>query len=126
MAGIRTDEGELRFEREQIDVTSGLPRPDERWTYTDHHGHEHHWRDGWPTLRWVVDEPEYIDEDGEEYPAEGHYECPFCGEDISPGMRGPSGFREFIPGREQWWLNGEPISAERGREIYERLRHGQT
>jgi hypothetical protein len=105
---------------EQIEVTSNLPRPDKHWTFTDAQGHEHFWSEGWPSLRWVVDQEDYvIIEDGypEEYPGSGHYECILCGEEISPGMTGPSPFREFIPGMVSYYLDGEPITEEQYREI---------
>jgi len=101
------DGRELRAECEMIEVTSNLPRPDKAWTFTDAQGHEHAWSQGWPSLRWVVDEPETDD-----WPEEGHYECLLCGETIAPGMSGPSMFREFIPGVVSYYLDNEPISRE--------------
>jgi hypothetical protein len=81
---------------EQIEVTSSLPRPDPGWRHTDAHGHEHRYKSD--TLRWVQDEPDWIDVDGEEYPGDGHYECIQCGEHIQPGSIGPSMYREYMAG----------------------------
>lgn len=110
------DFGELRVETEMIDVTSGLPRPDENWTYTDQHGHEHRYDDGYPTLIQVVDETYWCPDCNDEH-EKTHLECRECGEHINPGLRGPSMFREFIPGPRSYYLNDEPISEQRFREI---------
>jgi len=101
---------------DMIDVTSSLPRPDEKWTYTDRAGHEHHWSDdAWPTLRQVIDDVYWVlDDDGyEEYKEEEfHWECVQCGEHIEPGMRGPSMFKEYMPGHTSYFLDGEEITHE--------------
>jgi hypothetical protein len=119
---ITGDFGELRIETQMIDVTSSLPRPDKSWTYTDEHGHEHRYDDGYPTLVRVVDATR-VDEDGEEW-EESHLECRECGEHIAPRMTGPSRFREYAPGRIAAYLNGEPISKERYLEIVEQYSPG--
>ncbi len=114
------DFGELRMEREMIDVTSDLPRPDKNWTYTDARGHEHRYDDGWPTLVTIVDGTYWCEEHEEEH-EETHLACAICGEAISPGMVSPPPGREFIPGRTSAWLNGEPISKERYEELVRSL-----
>ncbi len=94
----------LSVQVEQIEVTSDTPRLDPAWEYVDEEGHKHRYDADkrTPTLTWVVDEPGgvYVDSDGypDDYPDEGHYECVICGEHITPGMRGPSLFREYVPG----------------------------
>jgi hypothetical protein len=108
--------GELIIHREVIDVTSSLPKPDPKWTYTDQHGHEHHYDNGYPTLVTVVDET-YLCADCNSEHQDTHLECPLCHEAIEPGTIGPSGFREFAPGRMSATLDGEPISQERAEEI---------
>jgi hypothetical protein len=113
---IRGDFGELVTETEAIEVASSLPRPDRSWRYTDRESHEHYWQDGYPTLTRVVDETYWCADCGDEH-TESHLECPLCGEHIEPGTVGPSTFREFMPGRTSYWLNGEPITPERAREI---------
>lgn len=56
------------------------------WRYTDARGHEHHLSlDGFPTLRWIVDEVRF-DEDTATDASPGHWECPLCGEHITPQM----------------------------------------
>lgn len=94
----------LRVETDMVEITSGLPRPDQSWTYTDRQGHEHFWRDGWPTLRWVEDEPT-ADDDGD-----GHWECAACGEQIEPGIAPAGAVREFVPGLTSACIDGEPVS----------------
>lgn len=116
-SAITGDFGELRWETEMIDVTSGLPKPDPNWTFTDLQGHEHRYDDGYPTLVRVV-ESTTVDEDGEEWD-EWHFACRACGQHIEPGTTGPSRFREYAPGRTQAFLNGEPISKERFEELVE-------
>lgn len=82
--------------RDIIDVSSCSERRDEDWQFTDTYGH-HHWYNKrtkrYPTLVQVVDCPET-----EDYPEDWHYECCICGEEIHPGTKPPSCFRERIPG----------------------------
>jgi hypothetical protein len=115
------DFGTLRVETDMIDVTSNLPRPDKAWTYTDRAGHDHRWDHGYPTLV-VVDEETYWCEDCGDEHTDSHYECPRCGEEIRPGLVGPSLHREYIPGRTEYLLNGEPISEDEARRIIEATR----
>ncbi len=87
--------------RDMIDVTSNVPYPDPDWRSTDASGHEHYRKDdGYPTLRWIVDESAYSRvEHGflEEYPEAGHYECSICGERITPGTK-VDAVRRYVPG----------------------------
>jgi hypothetical protein len=116
MSSMDTDFGMLSVEVEAIDVTSSLPRADKNWRFADTRGHEHYWQDGWPTLVRVVDGT-WTDEDGEEH-EESHLECLQCGgEHVEPGMVGPDGFREFMPGMRRYLLDGVEISEERAQEI---------
>lgn len=117
----QTPFGELRVEVEQVEVTSSGPRPDKDWRYTDQKGHEHYWRNGYPTIVEVVDRT-YWCPDCEDEHQDTHLECPICHEHISPGMLGPSMWREFVPGRRSYWLNGEPVSEERANEIIAEMR----
>jgi len=104
--------GTLRVERADIEVTSGMPRPDPSWTHIDQHGHTHTWTDhDLPTLRWIVDERAWC-ASCNDWHEEGHYECQQCGERVEPVMRGPSSFREFMPGLTDYYLNDEPIAEE--------------
>jgi hypothetical protein len=112
--------GTLRAEVEMIDVTSRGPRPDKAWRYTDAAGHQHFWRDGWPTLEWLVTE-RYWCEDCQDEHAEGEWICPLCEEVITPNMVGPSMFKERIPGLTSYYLNDEPISGQRYRELVAQL-----
>lgn len=113
--------GDLRFEREVIEVTSSLPSADEGWRFSDAAGHEHYYRDGYPTLVAVVDDRYWCDDCGDEH-IDSHWECPQCGERITPGLVGPDCFRRFAPGRAKWTLDGQPISEERAQEIIEARR----
>lgn len=83
---------------EPIEVTSNLPEPDPDWRYVDAQGHEHTYSDGYPTLVEVEDWPAGVDVDGFDYPAGTRLECRLCGEEVRPGLRGPTGFREYIAG----------------------------
>lgn len=88
---------------DHIEVTSMGPRPDPEWSHVDASGHVHRWSNSWSTgsdsFVWVQDEDDWMDEEGEEYPGEGHYECRQCHEHLSPGLRGASPCREYIPGQ---------------------------
>jgi len=55
-------------------------------------------------------------------PGESHLECPLCGETINPGMVDPPPYREVIPGRRSYYLNDEPITEERARELLDAAR----
>jgi hypothetical protein len=121
MSTITGEFGELRIDVEQIDVTSCGRRVDETWRYTDQAGHEHYWRDGYPTLVEIVDERYWCDDCEDEH-TETHLECPLCGESIVPGTRSAGTYREFRPGRKSITLNGEPISEERANEIIQAVR----
>lgn len=88
------------------------PEPDEKWQFTDAHGHEHHYAPGYPTLRWIVDET-WTDEFGDEM-EDGHYECPRCGEHIAPGLTFYP-YRRYIAGPTEWTLNGQPITEDEAR-----------
>jgi len=111
----------LRIEVEEVEVTSNAPRTDEAWTYTDQRGHEHYWRDGYPTLRYVVDETYWCGDCRDEH-TEGHYECLECGEHITPGMRPPSMVREFMPGLKSFYLDDQPVSVEEAQRFMDAAR----
>ena len=112
---IHTPSGTLRVEREVIEVTSNAPRTDEAWTYTDERGHEHYWRDGYPTLQWVTEDTYWCSDCDDEHDDGGHWECRECGETVEPGMRPPSMYREFMPGPTSYFLNDEPVTAAQAR-----------
>lgn len=124
----------LVCEVEHVEVTSNMPRRDPEWTHTDSSGHLHTYGNGTtPTLRWVIDEPGgvYTDADGytDEYPGEGHYECVFCAEHVTPGMRGPSTVREFMSGASSFHIEGRTdtddvwcwVTEEQHRDLWSRL-----
>ena len=85
------------------------------WCYSDKAGHEHRW-DGeqLPTLRWVVDEPEGIDSEGEEWPEQGHWECALCDERVEPGyvVEYPAGSVVQIPGMQHYFIDGKEVTKD--------------
>lgn len=143
MATLHTPNWQLSVEVEQIEITSNAPRTDPAWKHVDKQGHVHAYGEhgSLPTLTWVVDYEGgvYCDEDGypEEYPDKGHWECVQCGEHIEPGMRGPSLFREYMPGRvnatlhtdgADYWVTGDQVEGlqnrmrlTRDRSIWDRI-----
>jgi hypothetical protein len=124
MSTVATYQGEfgtLVVEMEFIEITSNSPRPDKGWRHTDAAGHEHHWRDGYPTLARVVDRVYWCADCGDEHD-ETHLECPLCHETVEPGMVGPPPYREFVPGRTSYRLDGRPVSETRAKEIVEAYR----
>lgn len=121
---MKGDQGELTFHTDMIEVTSRGPKPDRNWRHADSNGHEHYWTsDGYETLERVVDDT-WTDEDGEEI-EETHLACKLCGETVVPGTTGPTGFREFAPGRTSYLLDGQRISEERAKEIMAAYRQGR-
>jgi hypothetical protein len=121
MATITGEFGELHIEVERVEITSALPRANKNWRYTDQAGHEHYWRNGYPTLVEIVDDGYWCDDCEDEH-GETHLECPLCGESIVPGTHGGGTFLEFMPGRRFITLSGEPISEERANEIIQAAR----
>jgi hypothetical protein len=118
---VRLPDGRvLEIEVDMIDVTSGLPQPDEGWTYTDHVGHPHRWDNGYPTLVLVIDETYWCTDCGDEH-TDDHWECPLCGEEIKPGTRGPDLFRRYIPGLTSYSLDGEPITREQAMALAQQV-----
>jgi hypothetical protein len=118
---LRGDFGELTIEVEQVDVTSALPRADQQWRYMDRTGHEHHWDNGYPTLATVVDETYWCDDCDDEHQI-SHLECPQCHETITPATVPAPPWREYIPGRRSYFLNGEEITQEQAQELINRTR----
>lgn len=125
MSGIRTARGELVIETEEIEVTSNLPRADRNWRFTDAAGHEHYWRDGYPTLVTVTDDSYWCADCRDEH-TDQHLECPQCHETVRPRAVGPSGFREFAPGRTTYWLDGVEIDEATARRLYDETRGGAS
>lgn len=125
MATMAGPTGELTCETESIDVTGGS-RPDENWRYTDRRGHEHYWRDGYPTLvygarpgLWML----------RAHPGRltarrrlrdfrpTQQQCRICAEPIKPPLTSGGGWREFAPGLTQWYFNGQPVTPEQAEGI---------
>ena len=111
----------FRVECDPIEVTM-LNRPDEGWSHTDSHGHEHFWtfrgkrghysptaKAELPTLRRVVTGTGYYP-DGEPYDI-AHYECRECGERVEPRSK-TDDYRQFIPGPRRCYINDEPVTPE--------------
>lgn len=95
-ARLTTSGVDLSIEQDWIDVTSGLPTPNEQWTYTDRQGHEHRYARGYPTLDLIIDASHWCDghegpwnHDPHEAIDESHYECRICRQVIEPTMDPP-------------------------------------
>jgi hypothetical protein len=124
-ATYRGEFGELVAEVERIDVTSALPQPNQDWRFTDEHGHEHYWQNGYPTLTAVPDgEPYYCGDCSEEH-QDTKRVCALCGVDIVPGTVVDT-FRRYVPGRASYWLNGEPIREDQAQALIEEMRRVRT
>lgn len=107
--------GNNTFEKrvEQVEVTSNLPKRDPNWQGRCSRGHV----SNWDTVQWWVDHVEYCPQCEEDH-EEGHWVCPVCLEEIKPGMFGPSGVREFVPGMTIYFINGVEVDKdEYGREL---------
>lgn len=94
----------INVEQEWTDVTT-ISEFDPEWRFVDGAGHGHFYgsEGETPTLRWVVDRDLVnVDSDDEEMPESGHYECPHCGEEISPQSR--MGNRRQIPGVKHYMM----------------------
>ena len=102
----------LDVRRDWIDITAGVPSPNERWVFTDSHGHEHRYDKGYPTLDFVVDEQHWCMGNEGLYAHdphwavdESHYECKACRERIRPAVD-PPGTPKGIPGPWDATLKG--------------------
>lgn len=71
----------ITFEQETVPSENG-PEPDRSWRFIDRAGHGHFWKDGYPTLKPVIEEC-YCSVVDEPHSVE-HWECPHCGETITP------------------------------------------
>lgn len=85
-------------------VTMGIETADDKWRFTDAHGHEHYYDHGYPTLDYIIDAEHSCDgsegwahHDPHMVVDESHFECLTCREVIEPATHGPD-HRVFIPG----------------------------
>lgn len=106
-----------------IEVSTQLPQPDPRWTYTDHAGHDHAYGtkdDPYPTLVERQSEPYWCEECHDEH-TDTWLECPQCGEKITPGTYiDPS--PKYIPGLTTYRIDGEEVTQEEGEALLAELK----
>jgi hypothetical protein len=108
----------LEVRRERVEVTTALPQPDPRWSYTDAHGHDHAYGtqdDPYPTLARRYSETYWCEECDDEH-QDTWLECLRCGEMIEPGTVVDTSPR-WVPGPKEYVLDGKPISPEEGERI---------
>jgi len=111
----------LEIETERIEVTTALPQPDPRWTYTDHAGHRHAYGadgpapDRYPTLVLRESEP-YWCPDCEDEHTDTWFECPLCGEKITPGTFVDTS-PKYISGFTSHLIDGEPVTEAEGKAL---------
>jgi hypothetical protein len=119
-----TGQGMLRIERVYTDINMRGPVADERWRFTDSHGHEHYCQrsedgDPYPTLTYVPG-PEYscgeCRDDHEDYDV-SHYECKICHETVEPGTREARNPEARVMTSAAAYLDGQLISRERAEVI---------
>lgn len=116
------DGSTLRIEQEVIDVSTSLPEHDPDWQYTDAQGHKHSMVKGkYPMLRWVVFKTYFCSDCNDEH-EKGEYRCKLCNEVITPGSRNPSPHPKLVLGLRAYYLNDEPITQERYKEIIQNTR----
>ena len=89
-----------------IEVTSSLPYADPAWRGPCANGHE------------VTQETKVYRVDGstwcdicQEMEEEGHYECPTCGVEVTPGTTFDM-YRRFIPGLTEYFIDGRSVDKE--------------
>lgn len=116
----------LEFEREGEWVHSDLPQPDPEWRAADSNGHEHYASKTergvvtYPTLKNVAGEPYWCADCEDDHQDEWRV-CRRCGEEVLPGAR-IDATPKWMPLRDAYLLNGEPISRERANEIISEVR----
>ncbi len=117
----------LEIETERIEVSTGLPQPDPRWSHTDNALHSHRaereTRDGpvrYPTLVRRESEPYWCDHCSDEH-TDSWFECPLCGEKITPGTYiDPS--PQYVKGPTAYLIDGRPVSEEEGEALLAEIR----
>lgn len=112
----------LEMHTERIEVTTGLPQPDPKWTHTDRAGHAHAYgtkEDPYPTLALRRSEP-YWCEDCQDEHTDTWFECPQCGEKIEPGTYIDSS-PQYIPGLTAYYIDGQEVSRAEGEALRAQL-----
>lgn len=108
----------LEIERDMISVSTQLPQPDPRWSYTDRAGHDHAYgteANPYPTLVRRQGEPYWCDDCQDEH-VDTWLECPQCGEKIQPGtFIDPA--PKYIPGLTSYRIDGEEVSPQEGEAL---------
>lgn len=114
----------LEITTDRIEVTSNLPQPDPRWTFTDSAGHHHHTVSGtdglvtYPTLVLRSGPATWCQDCHDEH-TDAWWECRLCEKKISPGVRYDNS-RRFIPGMITYLLDGEHCSPDEARTFVAR------
>jgi hypothetical protein len=124
---LHFEDGVLEFEQDIEWITSDFPEADPNWRGTDSNGHEHHAvedskRVTYPTLTLAAGEP-YWCQDCQDEHTDTWWECPICGEKVTPGTR-PSTPKPITRSQQYYW-DGEPISTERATDIIERQQRAE-
>lgn len=112
----------LEIEVERIEVTTALPQPDPRWTYTDHAGHGHAYgskTQPYPTLVRRQSEPYWCPDCQDEH-TDSWLECPLCGEKIQPGTYVDTS-PQYIAGPTSYLIDGRPASKEEGDALFAQI-----
>lgn len=95
---------------EMVDISTGLPKPDHNWSYTDGAGHFHAYDqtkdalDRYPTLKIRIEEVPCGESDHDS-DCDGanirHYHCRLCDEELNPGLI-PGPHYDVMPGLSEW------------------------
>lgn len=111
----------ITFEKyvDVIDVTSDLPKKDPKWNEPCPNGHPC----DWGNIEWWVDEV-YCCGRCEEDHEDGHWVCHECLVEVEPKMKGPSGYKETIPGMSHYRINGREVSPEEFARVLKEYKDG--
>lgn len=101
----------FRIEQDHEEFRTAAPKTDKDWRTTDSNGHEHYWRDGWPTLEWVVTGSYWCEMHAEEH-EEGEWRCRECGERVEPGMLHPGPRVISVPTMRHYYIDDQPVDEE--------------
>lgn len=111
----------LEIETDRIEVSKVRPQPDPKWTYTDHAGHPHAYgtdgtaADRYPTLVLWTSEPYWCSDCDDEH-TDSWFECPLCGEKITPGTFIDTSPRH-VSGRTAYLIDGHPVPEREGQAL---------
>lgn len=83
--------------------------PSESWRFTDSHGHEHYYDNGYPTLEQKEEEEYWCDFCDEFHSGKSYYVCKECGDKVYPSTKPVVYYRCL---QTRYYINDQPVTEE--------------